>query len=128
MIKRNIMEFESLREYLLNKRGACEDFPFGPAVIVFKVMEKMFALIPLDKKSLRINLKCDPELAFHLRAKYNAVQPGYHMNKKHWNTIIIDGSIPNDELSAMIDDSYDLVIKGLKKADRLRIENLNRQS
>ena len=111
------MEFESLREYLLNKRGACEDFPFGPAVIVFKVMDKMFALIPLDKKSLQINLKCDPELALHLRAKYSAVQPGYHMNKKHWNTIIIDGSIPNDELSAMIDDSYDLVIKGLTKGD-----------
>jgi len=122
------MEFEFLREYLLNKRGACEDFPFGPTVIVFKVMEKMFALIPLDKKTLRINLKCDPELALHLRAKYNAVQPGYHMNKKHWNTIIIDGSIPDDELSAMIDDSHDLVIKGLKKADRFKIERLNRQS
>ena len=115
MMKRNIMEFESLREYLLNKRGACEDFPFGPTVIVFKVMEKMFALIPLDQKPLRINLKCDPELALHLRAKYNAVQPGYHMNKKHWNTIILDGSIPNDELSTMIDNSYNLVIKGLKK-------------
>ncbi len=116
-IKRNIMKFESLREYLLNKRGACEDFPFGPTVIVFKVMDKMFALIPLDKKSLRINLKCDPELALHLRAKYNSVQPGYHMNKKHWNTIIIDGSIPDDELLAMIDDSYNLVIKGLKKGE-----------
>ena len=116
-IKRNIMKFESLREYLLNKGGGCEDFPFGPTVIVFKVMDKMFALIPLDKKLLRINLKCDPELALHLRAKYNAVQPGYHMNKKHWNTIILDGSIPDDELSAMIDDSYDLVIKGLKKGD-----------
>ena len=109
------MEFEFLREYLINKRGACEDFLFGPSVIVFKVMEKMFALIPLVKKSLRINLKYDPELALHLRAKYNAVQPGHHMNKKHWNTIILDDSIPDDELSAMIDDSYDLVIKGLKK-------------
>ena len=114
-IKSNIMKFESLRKYLLNKKGTCEDFPFGPAVIVFKVMDKMFSLIPLDKKSLRINLKCDPELALHLRAKYNAIQPGYHMNKKHWNTIILDGSIPNDELSTMIDDSYNLVIKGLKK-------------
>lgn len=121
------MEFESLREYLLNKKGACEDFPFGTAVIVFKVMEKMFALIPFNKKPLQINLKCDPELALHLRAKYNAVQSGYHMNKKHWNTIIIDGSIPDDELSAMIDDSYDLVIKGLKKADRLKIERLSQQ-
>jgi predicted DNA-binding protein (MmcQ/YjbR family) len=117
MIKRNIIEFESLRKYLLNKNGAREDFPFGPAVIVFKVIDKMFALIPLNNKSLRINLKCDPELALHLRAKYNSVQPGYHMNKKHWNTIIIDGTIPDDELLSMIDDSYALVIKGLKKGE-----------
>ncbi len=84
---------------------------------------KRGTLIPLDEISLRINLKCDPELALHLRAAYNAVQPGYHMNKKHWNTIIVDGSIPNDELLFMINDSYDLVTKGLKKADKLRLES-----
>ena len=109
------MEIEALRSYLLKKQGAFEDFPFGPDVMVYKVMGKMFALVFGDESLLRINLKCDPELALHLRAKYNAVQPGYHMNKKHWNTIILDGSIPNDELSTMIDDSYNLVIKGLKK-------------
>jgi len=113
------MQFESIRKYLLNKRGAYEEFPFGPSVIVFKVIGKMFALIPLEKTPLRINLKCDPDLALHLRAAYGAVQPGYHMNKKHWHTIILDGSIPNDELLAIIDDSYDLVVKGQKKKTNL---------
>ena len=119
------MEFESLCEYLLNKKGSYEEFPFGPSVIVFKVMGKMFALIPLEKTPLRINLKCDPELALHLRAAYSAIQPGYHMNKKHWNTVILDDSVPNGELLTMINDSYDLVIKGLKKADMLKIESLD---
>ena len=117
------MEFETLREYVLNKRGSHEEFPFGPSVMVYKVMSKIFTIISLDESPLRINLKCDPELALHLRAAYNAVEPGYHMNKKHWNTIILDGSIPNDEIFAMIDDSYDLVIKGLKKADKLKLES-----
>ena len=115
------MQFDSIRKYLLNKRGASEEFPFGPSVIVFKVMGKMFALVPLEKTPLRINLKCDPDLALHLRAAYSAVQPGYHMNKKHWNTITFDGSIPKDELLAMIDNSYDLVVKGLKKSDKLKL-------
>ncbi len=75
----------------------------------------MFALIAAEETPLRINLKCDPELALHLRAAYSAVQPGYHMNKKHWNTIIIDGSLPDEEIVTMIDDSYDLVVKGLGK-------------
>jgi len=117
------MEFESLREYLLNKRGSDEEFPFGPSVMVYKVMGKMFTIISLDESPLRINLKCDPELALHLRAAYNAVQPGYHMNKKHWNTIILDGSIPDDEIFVLINDSYELVIKGLKKADKLKLES-----
>lgn len=73
------------------------------------------------------NLKCDPDLALHLRAAYSAVQPDYHMNKKHWNTIILDGSIPNDELLAIINDSYDLVVKGLKKADKLKLGGMVQQ-
>jgi predicted DNA-binding protein (MmcQ/YjbR family) len=109
------MKFESLREYLLNKRGSYEDFPFGPSVIVFKVMGKMFALVPLDETPPRINLKCDPELALHLREAYESVLPGYHMNKRHWNTVILDGPMPDSDLMAMIDDSYDLVVNGLKK-------------
>jgi predicted DNA-binding protein (MmcQ/YjbR family) len=119
------MEFESLREYLLEKRGAYEDFPFGPSAIVFKVMGKMFALMPLDETPPRINLKCDPELALHLRGAYKAVLPGYHMNKKYWNTVIMDHSIPDRDLFSMIDDSYNLVVKGLKRADRTRLEHTN---
>jgi len=115
------MELESLRAYLLKKKGASEDFPFGPEVMVFKVGGKIFALVFLEDSPLSINLKCDPDLALHLREFYEAVQPGYHMNKKHWNTIYLDGSVPDDELLAMINDSYDLVVKGLKKADKLRL-------
>ncbi len=106
------MDFETLRKYLLDKPGATEEFPFGPSTMVFKVRGKMFALIAVHETPLRINLKCDPELALHLRAAFNAVQPGFHMNKKHWNTILIDGSIPDDEIVTMIDDSYALVVKG----------------
>ena len=118
------MELESLRAYLLKKKGASENFPFGPEVMVFKVEGKMFALVFLEDSLLSMNLKCDPDLAMHLREFYKAVQPGYHMNKKHWNTIYLDGSVPDDEILAMINDSYDLVVKGLKKADRLRLEKL----
>ncbi len=109
------MDFETLRKYLLDKPGATEEFPFGPSAMVFKVRRKMFALIAVQETPLRINLKCDPELARHLRAAYDAVQPGYHMNKNHWNTITLDGSLPDEEILTMIDDSYDLVVKGLGK-------------
>ena len=109
------MEFEILLKYLLDKPGASEDFPFGPSAMVFKVKEKMFALIAVEETPLRINLKCDPELALHLRAAYSAVQPGYHMNKKHWNTVTLDGSLTDGEILTMIDDSYDLVVIRLGK-------------
>ena len=112
------MNFEILRKYLLDKPGATEEFPFGPSAMVFKVRRKMFALIAVLETPLRINLKCDPELARHLRAAYDAVQPGYHMNKKHWNTITLDGSLPKEEILTMIDDSYDLVVKGLGKINK----------
>ncbi|MBW1841765.1 MAG: MmcQ/YjbR family DNA-binding protein [Deltaproteobacteria bacterium] len=116
------MELDILREYLLKKMGASEDFPFGPDVMVFKVMGKMFALVACKETPLRINLKCDPDLALHLRSAYNAVLPGYHMNKKHWNTVVLDGSMPDEEILSMIDDSYDLVVKGLKKSDQKRLK------
>jgi predicted DNA-binding protein (MmcQ/YjbR family) len=118
------MKLESLRAYLLKKKGASEDFPFGPEVMVFKVGGKMFALVFLEDSPLSMNLKCDPDLAMHFREFYKAVQPGYHMNKKHWNTIFLDGSIPDDEIFAMISDSYDLVVRGLKKAEKLRLKKL----
>jgi predicted DNA-binding protein (MmcQ/YjbR family) len=119
------MEFESLRSYLIKKKGAYEDFPFGPEVMVSKVNGRMFALVFLEDSPLSMNLKCDPDLAMHLREVYKAVRPGYHMNKRHWNTIILDGSIPDDEIFALIDDSYQLVVKGLKKADKLNLEKLS---
>ena len=115
------MELAYLRNYLLIKKGAQEEFPFGPDIMVFKVMGKMFALISWTERPLRINLKCDPELAMHLREMYEAIIPGYHMNKTHWNTVLIDGSIPDDKIKWMIDHSYDLVFAGLTKMEKERI-------
>lgn len=121
------MELDILREYLLKKTGASEDFPFGPDVMVFKVMGKMFALVIFRETPLKLNLKCDPELSLHLRNIYTAVRPGYHMNKKHWNTVVLDGSIPGEEIFTMIDDSYGLVVKKLKSSDQKHL-NLKRAS
>ncbi|GBD87715.1 hypothetical protein BMS3Abin03_01649 [bacterium BMS3Abin03] len=116
------MNVEELREYCLNKKGATEDFPFDEETLVFKVMGKIFALVPLEKIPLQVNLKCDPGLAFEQREKYETVQPGYHMNKKHWNTVIIDGSVRRNLILQWIDHSYDLVVKGLstKQKEELR--------
>ena len=116
------MELETLRSYLLKKQGAFEDFPFGPEVMVYKVMGKMFALVFGDESLLRINLKCDPDLGMHFRAMYKAVTPGYHMNKRHWNTVVVDGTIPPKEILKMIDHSYELVVEGLmiKEKEKLR--------
>jgi predicted DNA-binding protein (MmcQ/YjbR family) len=116
------MELEFIRSYLLKKKGATEELPFGPEALVFKVMGKMFALVAWQDNPLRITLKCDPDHALALRDIYPAVQPGYYMNKKHWNTITLDSSIPDDEIVKMIDDSYHLVVKGLKKIDREKLQ------
>jgi predicted DNA-binding protein (MmcQ/YjbR family) len=110
------MDLAEFREYCLTKPGATEGTPFGPDVLVFKVNDKMFALAALDEVPPTANLKCDPELALDLRDRYEQVRPGYHMNKKHWNTVEIEGGIPDLELRKMIDHSYELVIKGLTKA------------
>ena len=103
------MNIETLREYCLSKPEVEETLPFGPDTLVFKVNGKIFLLAGLDEPELSFNVKCDPELALELRASYPAVQPGYHMNKKHWNTIMVDGSIPVKLLKEWIDHSYDLV-------------------
>jgi predicted DNA-binding protein (MmcQ/YjbR family) len=100
---------------------AVEEFPFTPRVSVFKVEGKMFALSDLASRPLRVSLKCEPELAEQLRATYDAVVPGYHLNKRHWNTITLDGSIPDAEVRNMIEDSYDLVVAGLSAAARRRL-------
>jgi predicted DNA-binding protein (MmcQ/YjbR family) len=110
------MDLAEFREYCLNKRGASEEIPFGPDVLVFKVAGKMFALAALDELPTTVNLKCDPDLALDLRDRYEQVRPGYHMNKKHWNTIEIEAGIPDVELRKMIDHSYELVIKRLPKS------------
>jgi len=102
------MDVEILREYCLAKKGATESFPFGEDTLVFKAKEKIFALVNLDG-DLSINLKCDPGLAIELRERFSAVTPGYHMNKKHWNTIILDGTVPDKEVFSWIDHSYDLI-------------------
>src|SRR6186997_2406006 len=102
------MDIEWLREYCLLKPAVTEGFPFGEDVLVFKVMNKIFLLVPLSSSPLQFNAKADPEKAIELREQYAAVQPGYHMNKKHWNTVIADGSLSNALVKAMIDDSYDL--------------------
>ena len=102
------MNFETLREYCISKKGATEGFPFGENTLVFKARGKIFALANLDG-DLSINLKCEPDFAIELREKYPAVTPGYHMNKKHWNTVILDGSVPDKEVFSWIDHSYSLV-------------------
>jgi predicted DNA-binding protein (MmcQ/YjbR family) len=112
------MNLDSLRAYLLNRNGATEETPFGPDVLVFKVKGKMFALVAWQDSPLQISLKCEPELAVTLRNQYPAIRPGYHLNKQHWNTLTLDGSIPPPQLLGMIDASYQLVVRGLKKAER----------
>jgi predicted DNA-binding protein (MmcQ/YjbR family) len=101
--------------------GAVEDYPFGEGVAVFKVGGRMFALVSLEGDPGSVNLKCDPALAVELRARYSAVRPGYHQDKRHWNTVDLDGSIDDDELREMIEHSYGLVVDGLPRAQRARL-------
>jgi len=112
------MNAESFRAHCLGKKAATEGTPFGPADIVFKVKGKMFALLALEEVPPRVNLKCDPDRALELRDRYEQVQPGYHMNKKHWNTVVLDGVIPDREVREMIDHSYDLVVQSLPRNKR----------
>lgn len=112
------MNIEMLREYCLSKPGAEETLPFGPDTLVFKVNGKMFLLTGLDADPLQFNVKCDPDKAAELREEYSCVLPGYHMSKKHWNTIVVDGSVPTKQLKEWIDDSYDLVNGPKKKAKK----------
>lgn len=103
------MNIESLREYCLSKPGAEESLPFGPDTLVFKVNGKIFLLTGLDEEMLSFNVKCDPSRAIELREEFSCMMPGYHMNKKHWNTIIVDGSVSSKQLKEWIDHSYSLV-------------------
>jgi predicted DNA-binding protein (MmcQ/YjbR family) len=112
------MDATGLRRWCLRQPGAIEDFPFGPEHSVFKVSGKMFALSALDRAPLEVSVKCEPELALSLRDSYPAIRPGYHLNKRHWNTITIDGSLPDQLVRDMIEDSYDLVVSALPKRVR----------
>lgn len=117
------MNIEELRNYCLLKKGTTEEFPFDQVTLVFKVMGKIYALTNLEG-DLSINLKCDPEKAIALREQNPCVQPGYHMNKMHWNTVQINSDIKPDFLKEMIDHSYELVVSKLTKKQKSELENI----
>ena len=118
------MNIEDFRDYCLNKKGVTEELPFDDTTLVYKVMGKMFALTDTED-DFSINLKCNPEKVIELREHYpDSVLPGYHMNKKHWNTILIDGKISDTKLYQWIDDSYQLVAEKLPKAKKQQLENM----
>ncbi|MFI6860671.1 MmcQ/YjbR family DNA-binding protein [Streptomyces sp. NPDC050421] len=112
---------KQLRAFCLGFNASVEEFPFGPDASVFKVLGKMFALSTLDARPLTVNLKCDPDDAVRLREEYEAVAPGWHMNKRHWNTVTVSG-LPDAKLRELIEDSYDLVVAKLPRAERLRLD------
>ena len=119
-----MLSYEAVRAYVLSQVGAVEEFPFGPDARVFKVMGKMFALMPVGGDQTWISLKCDPFIAEVLRENYKAVQPGYHLNKRHWNSVHVDGTIPDEEIRDMVDASYDLVVSGLPRKDKEALAKL----
>ncbi|MEL6865807.1 MAG: MmcQ/YjbR family DNA-binding protein [Bacteroidota bacterium] len=118
------MNIEDFRHYCLAKKGVTEEFPFDEMTLTFKVMGKLFAITGLDNEVFEVNLKCDPDYAIELREEYAAVRPGFHMNKKHWNTVAFEEELEDDLLRELIDHSYDLVVKKLRKADRELLKNL----
>ena len=114
---------QELRALCLSFNAAVEEVPFNPDTSVFKVLGKLFALTNLDARPLSVNLKCDPEDAVRLRAEHpGLIVPGYHMNKRHWNTVTVDGELPDRLVRELVEDSYDLVVAGLPRAERLRLD------
>jgi predicted DNA-binding protein (MmcQ/YjbR family) len=118
------MNIEELRSFCIEKKGVEEGFPFGSDIIVFKVMGKVFLIADLQEQPLTFNVKCDPEKAVELRERYSCITPGYHMNKKHWNTIVSDGSVSSALIKEWVSDSYNCVIAKLPKAMKKELENL----
>ncbi|MCF8364217.1 MAG: MmcQ/YjbR family DNA-binding protein [Bacteroidales bacterium] len=116
------MNVEDLRNYCLSKKAVTESTPFDDVTLVFKVAGKMFAIIPLDETDLSITLKCDPEKAISLRERYPAVKPGYHTSKIHWNTVSVDGTVDRSLIVEWIDHSYEMVVLGLTKKQRLLLD------
>jgi predicted DNA-binding protein (MmcQ/YjbR family) len=112
------MDGEQIKDLCLTFRGSEETFPFGVETSVFKVAGKVFAISRLDQRPVSVSLKCDPLLAEQLRAAHSAIRPGYHLNKRHWNTVVIDGSVSDQMVADMVEDSYDLVVSKLPRARR----------
>ncbi len=118
------MNIEDCRNYCLSKKGSTESFPFDSQTLVFKVCGKMFALIGLERFPHSLNLKCDPEYALNLRDNYDGVTPGYHMNKKHWNTVLLDSDVADHVICDLIDHSYDLVVSGLPQQEKKYLSSI----
>ena len=119
------MNIEEFRNYCLTKKGVTESFPFDESTLVFKVMNKMFALCGLEHQPARVNLKCDPERSAELREKYyGLINPGYHMSKLHWNTVELEKDLPNELILDLIEHSYDLVVMGLTRKLRKELDDL----
>ena len=118
------MYIEDLRDYCKSLKGVTEDFPFDESTLAFRVMEKIFALMNIYSEDLSINLKCDPERAIELREHHPDITPGFHMNKKHWNTVRCEGELQNDLIRELIDHSYELIVNKLPKTKRNELENM----
>lgn len=118
------MNVEQFRTYCLAQKGVTEDFPFGESTLCLRVVGKIFAITGLDSERFTVNLKCDPEFALELREHHIEVQPGWHMNKKHWNTVDFEGDLDDAMLRSLIDHSYAQVVKSLKKAERILLEQI----
>ena len=118
------MNIEYYRNYCITKKGVTEEFPFDQQTLVFKVMGKMFALSDVDLFQ-SVNLKCDPERAISLRERYSGIVPGFHMNKKHWNTVQMDGSVPDELVIELIDHSYELVVSKLPKTLKAELQKIS---
>lgn len=118
------MNYEDLQQYCSTKKGVTEEFPFDDSTLVFKVMGKAFALSGLDEEEARVNLKCDPHRSIELREEYPDIIPGYHMNKKHWNTVYLERELTDDLIKELINHSYDLVVKKLTKKTQQKLEQM----
>lgn len=119
------MNVEEFRDYCLAKKHVTESFPFDKETLVFKVADKMFALIGLEQKPSRVNLKCNPEKSIELREQYPEIYAGYHMSKKHWNTLIIEGNLTNKLIKELVDHSYNLVVQGMAKKKQKELGFIN---
>lgn len=117
------MNIERFRTHCITKKGVSEEFPFGEQTLVYKVMGKMFALTDIDNFE-SVNLKVEPEHGVELREQYDAVRPGYHMNKKHWITVVMDGSVPDKQFQQWVDDSYNLVVVSLTRKQKAALTEL----